>query len=132
MIPLGYNKATMGQEMTFAFDEERYPSVRFDERIQALELIDYVEGTTTDLLQETYTCTAYEKADNTRFALGIRYTKTGASVTTGICDDVAASKVNDGIYDLMGRRVNADDARSLGAGVYIVIENGKARKEVFR
>jgi hypothetical protein len=132
VIPLGYNQAAMGQEMTFAFDEDRYPSVRFDERIQALELIDYVEGTTTNLLQEPYTCTAYEKADNARFALGIRYTKTGANVTTGICDDVAATKVNDGIYDLMGRRINADGARSLGAGVYIIMENGKARKEVIR
>lgn len=132
VIPLGYSKATVGGNMTFAFDEARYPSVRDDERIQALNLIDYAEGTMTDLLQDSYTCTATEAADNERFALAIRYIKNSSNVATGICDDAKPTKMRDGVYDLMGRRVNIDDARTLGAGVYVIIENGKARKEVIR
>ena len=132
VIPLGYSKAKAGQEMTFAFDEARYPSVRDDERIQSLNLIDYAEGSMTDLLQDSYTCTATEAANNERFALAIRYIKNGSNVATGICDDAKPTKMRDGVYDLMGRRVNIDDARTLGAGVYVIIENGKARKEVIR
>jgi len=132
VIPLGYSKATVGSSMTFAFDEERYPSVRDDERIQALNLIDYAEGSMTDLLQDSYTCTATEAASNARFALAIRYVKNGSNVATGICNEATPTKMRDGVYDLMGRRVNMDDARTLGAGVYVIIENGKARKEVIR
>ena len=129
IIPLGYESATVGQEMTFAFDEMRYA---VDENISELNLIDNVEGVSVNLLDEPYTCTAIEKADNTRFALGVRYTKRAPQIATDICDiDAEVSTLNDGVYDLLGRRISAD-SRTLRTGVYIIIENGQARKEVIR
>lgn len=133
VIPLGYNKATKGAAMTFAFDEERYASVLEDERVESLYLIDNAAGVTTDLLHGSYTCTAYETADNDRFMLGIRYIKSGSEVATDLGESQATvTKMTDGIYDIMGRRIDADNVRTLGAGVYVVIENGQARKEVIR
>lgn len=130
VIPLGYSKATVGESMTFSFDEARYSA---DERIEALNLTDNVEGITTNLLLDSYTCTAYEAADNNRFVLGVRLANNAPAVTTDLCEEQAKpTKMRDGIYDLMGRRISDADARTLGAGVYIIINNGTARKEVIR
>lgn len=131
VIPLGYDSAVVGQDMTFAMDAKRYPRLLEDENIYQLNLIDDVEGVTTNLLEDSYTCTAQKASDNTRFSLGIRYTYKAPQIATDICGTPAETTMRDGIYDLLGRLISTD-ARASRPGVYIVIENGKARKEVVR
>lgn len=130
VIPLGYDSAAVGQNMTFAMDARRYPRLLEDENIYELNLIDNEKGVTTNLLENAYTCKATKRTDNTRFSLGIVYrAPQQQEVATG-CEEIRATALPDGIYDLMGRRIHSDNARN--AGVYIIIENGKARKEVIR
>ena len=130
LIPLGYDSATVGQEMTFAYDEMRYPGLREDDDIIALELVDNVTGETTDLLSADYTCTAYQKADNSRFALNVRYKAKAPQIITEVDESIIrVTSLPDGVYDLLGRRINT---QNLPAGAYIVIENGQTRKEVIR
>lgn len=131
VIPLGYSNAKTGAEMTFALDDDWYPQLRDNEKVTELNLIDNVEGTTTNLLEDSYTCTAAKASDNTRFSLGIRYTYKAPQIATDICETPAETTMHDGVYDLLGRLISTD-ARAARAGVYIVIENGKARKEVVR
>lgn len=130
-IPLGYCNATAGKEMTFDVDWWHNKHLYADENITEINLIDDVEGVTTNLLEDSYTCTAQKASDNTRFSLGIRYTYKAPQIATDICGTPAETTMRDGIYDLLGRLISTD-ARASRPGVYIVIENGKARKEVIR
>lgn len=130
-IPLGYCNATAGQDMTFDVDWWHNKHLYADENITEINLIDDVEGVTTNLLEDSYTCTAQKASDNTRFSLGIRYTYKAPQIATDICETPAETTMRDGVYDLLGRLISTD-ARAARAGVYIVIENGKARKEVVR
>lgn len=133
LIPLGYDSAQVGEPMTFAADLRTYPQMLSNENIYAVELIDYLSGETTDLLQSDYTCTAVKKSDNTRFALNVVYRapqQTEEPNTATSVDNLNGSRMADGVYDLMGRRIDSDASRN--AGVYIIIQNGKVRKEVVR
>ncbi len=132
IIPLGYDSARVGNEMKFAADLTYFPYLLDDEDIIALELVDYAAGLTTDLLENDYTCTAAKKSDNTRFALNVRYRAPQQQETyTGLEEtEPRATALPDGLYDLLGRRVENNSARN--AGIYIVVENGRTRKEVIR
>lgn len=131
VIPLGYESAAVGSTMTFAIDTRRYPELIGSEDVYALELVDYVAGETKDLLEGAYTCTAYQKSDNTRFALNVRYhAPQQQEISTGICCDTPrATALPDGVYDLLGRPVTSS---VLPAGAYIIVENGQTRKEVIK
>lgn len=134
LIPLGYSSAQKGGEATFAFDTARYAD-RLSENIEALYLIDNYAATEVNLLEQDYTFVASEAANNTRFALNVVYRapqqQEEQNTATGICCDTPrATSLPDGIYDLLGRRINA--TTKLPAGAYILIENGQARKEVIR
>ena len=66
-IPVGmvvFNAGTY----TFAFDAEQYST----NALESLQLIDYVTGTETDLLHDTYTFDAAEGGNESRFALLLR------------------------------------------------------------
>ena len=131
IIPLGYDSAVVGQEMTFAIDTRRYPELLDDENIYQLNLIDDAEGITTNLLEGAYTCTAITKSDNSRFSLGIVYRAPQQQEITTDCEEVRSTSLPDGVYDLLGRPVRSN-AYALPAGVYIVVREGKAEKEVIR
>ena len=130
VVPLGYTNATVNKELTFAIDKKRFPEMLENEDLIALELVDNVTGETTDLLSADYTCTAYQKADNSRFALNVRYKAKAPQIITEVDEStIRATSLPDGVYDLLGRRINT---QNLPAGAYIVIENGQTRKEVIR
>lgn len=131
IIPLGYDSAVVGQEMTFAIDTRRYPELLDDENIYQLNLIDEAEGITTNLLDGAYTCTAITKSDNSRFSLGIVYRAPQQQEITTDCEEVRSTSLPDGVYDLLGRPVRSN-AYALPAGVYIIVREGKAEKEVIR
>ena len=132
--------------MTFAFDSKRYAlNTSGEDRINAVLLHDNVTGELTDLLQGSYTCRAVKSDDDTRFTLSVRYTYSGVedNKQTGVATEVDIIKDNltegattvmaDGVYDIIGRRVShAGTSAGLATGVYIIVENGKARKEVVR
>ena len=132
-IPLAYTKAQVGEPMTFAADYRHYPELRYSEDIVRLDLIDKHTGVTIDLLQDDYTCSATKTADSARFALNVVYRapqQTEEQNTATSVDNLNGSRMEDGVYDLMGRRI--DSALPRNAGVYIIIRNGKVRKEVVR
>ena len=81
-IPVGATFPSEGV-YTFAFDEEQYDYMDLDE----LNLIDYQENTTTNLLFSTYECYAPKGTVNNRFALSIKCSNTNQEITTGV-DDV--------------------------------------------
>lgn len=130
IIPIGYEKAIVGAPLTFAIDSRRFPELLSGEDVYALELVDDVAGETKDLLEGAYTCTAIEKSDNNRFSLRVVYRAPGQEVPTG-CDEIRSTALQDGIYDLLGRPIRSN-ANVLPAGVYIVVREGKAEKEVIR
>ena len=129
-IPLGYESAVAGQDMTFAIDKERYPQILTNENIYQINLIDDVTGESTNLLENSYTCTAIQAADNSRFSLSVVYRAPGQEVPTA-CEEVRSTALPDGIYDMLGRPVGSN-ANALPAGAYIVVRDGKAEKEVIR
>ena len=132
-IPLAYTKAQVGEPMTFAADYRHYPELRYSDDIVRLDLIDNHTGVTIDLLQDDYTCSATKTADSARFALNVVYRapqQTEEQNTATSVDNLNDSRMADGVYDLMGRRI--DSALPRNAGVYIIIRNGKVRKEVVR
>lgn len=130
IIPLGYDNAKVNEELTFSIDKYNYPEMLENEDLIALELVDNVMGETTDLLSSDYTCTAYQKADNSRFALNVRYKAKAPQIITGVDEStIRATSLPDGVYDLLGRPINT---QTLPAGAYIVVENGQTRKEVIR
>ena len=75
-IPVGATIPTTG-EYTFAFDAERYNMSLVD----TVMLIDYTEGTQTNLLYNNYTFTAEKGKNEGRFALLIRLAKEPQIVT---------------------------------------------------
>lgn len=131
IIPIGYEKAIVGAPLTFAIDSRRFPELLSGEDVYALELVDNIEGVSQDLLEGSYTCTALQASDNNRFALNVVYrAPQQQEITTNICDTPRATSMPDGLYDLLGRRIQ--DTSALPAGAYIRIANGEARKEVIR
>ena len=129
-IPLGYESAVAGQTMTFEIDTRRYPGLLGNENIYQVNLNDEVAGVSTNLLEQSYECTAILPADNNRFSLGVVYRAPGQGGATG-CEEVRSTALPDGIYDLLGRPIRSN-ANALPAGVYIVVREGKAEKEVIR
>ena len=75
-IPVGATIPATG-EYTFAFDAERYNMSLVD----TVMLIDYTEGTQTNLLYNNYTFTAEKGKNEGRFALLIRLAKEPQIVT---------------------------------------------------
>lgn len=131
VIPIGYEKAIVGAPLTFAIDSRRFPELLYGEDVYALELVDNIEGVSQDLLEGSYTCTALQASDNNRFALHVVYrAPQQQEIATDICDTPRATALPDGLYDLLGRRIQ--DTSALPAGAYIRIANGEARKEVIR
>lgn len=130
IIPLGYDNAKVNEELTFSIDKYNYPEMLENEDLIALELVDNVMGETSDLLTGNYTCTAYQKADNSRFALNVRYKAKAPQIITEVDESIIrVTSLPDGVYDLLGRPINT---QTLPAGAYIVVENGQTRKEVIR
>ena len=81
-----------------------------------------------NLLNEDYRFTTSQTSNDSRFAL---HAVLAPRNTTDIDDTGGAGirSAEDGIYDLLGRRVSLD---MLPQGVYIIIKNGQCRKEVKR
>jgi len=120
-VPVGFRNAPVG-EMVFCFDETHYDASLFD----AVMLTDYEAGRVVNLLDEDYPFTTNKSQNDTRFAL---YAVLAPKATTDIdyTGGAGVQSAEDGIYDLLGRRVSLD---MLPQGVYIIIENGQCRKEV--
>ena len=141
-VPLGYRNASIA-DAVFAFDSARYTiSPTDDSRLTALLLTDRQTGAVSDLLTGDYRCLLTRTSDDTRFILTARYVyqlpeqseQTGvatglwtANGQQGTDTDSGKQTRPDGVYDVLGRKV-ADKA----TGVYIIVENGKVRKEVVR
>ena len=77
-IPVGVTLPTAG-EYTFSFDADQYNMSAVD----TVMLIDYTEGTQTNLLYQNYTFTANKGKNETRFALLIRLAKS-PEITTNL------------------------------------------------
>ena len=55
------------------------------------------------------------------------------AIATGINEIPAATRlVNDGIYDMSGRRVNVTSPSELSRGIYIICADGVSRKVVIK
>ena len=123
-VPVGFRNASIG-EMTFRFDSEHYDASPLD----AVMLTDYETGRTVNLIEEDYRFTTSVSQNDVRFVL---HAVLAPRVTTDIGGTgVDGSNTNelDGVYDLLGRKV---DKSMLPQGVYIIVENGEARKEVIQ
>lgn len=123
-VPLGYRDAPTG-ELTFAFDFAHYDAAAWD----AVWLTDYVTGTMTNLLVEPYTFINSTAHNEQRFALWA--TPYQPKDTPTDVDSQKTGTMQDGIYDLLGRRMRGGN-RALAPGVYVIIRNGESRKEVIR
>ena len=115
-IPMGVTFPVEGT-YTFAFDAEQY-SIN---NVETVQLIDYVEQTTTDLLHGNYTFFNKAGREDKRFALIVSRAKKNEEVTTGVNPLDAESShtgvqkiVRDGIlyiirdgkiYDVVGNQV---------------------------
>ena len=119
-VPIGFRNAPPG-ELTFAIDDEHYDT----SVLEAVYLTDYEQGTTVNLLEEDYSFTTTVAQNDTRFAL---QTVLPNKVPTDL-DTITNHQSTNGRYDVMGRPVTGN---VLPAGVYIIIENGKSRKEVIQ
>ena len=120
-VPLGFRNASIG-EMTFRFDSEHYDASPLD----AVMLTDYETGRTVNLLEEDYRFTTSVSSSDVRFVL---HAVLAPEVATGLNGQIVNEPMVNGIYDLLGRKV---DKSMLPQGVYIIVENGEARKEVIR
>ena len=109
-VPVGFRAPDAG-EYTFALDDT-YPTDRFER----LDLIDYKEGTLTNLLENSYTFTTDRTQDDTRFALNVvlrlepkiptatnDVTDTGSKVEKRIVDGCLTIIRNGRIYDATGK-----------------------------
>ena len=109
-VPVGFRAPDAG-EYTFALDDT-YPTDRFER----LDLIDYKEGTLTNLLGNSYTFTTDRTQDDTRFALNVvlrlepkiptatnDVTGTGSKVEKRIVDGCLTIIRNGMIYDATGK-----------------------------
>ncbi|MBQ7531131.1 MAG: hypothetical protein IJT12_05440, partial [Paludibacteraceae bacterium] len=153
IIPVGYSGAK-SEDMTFDYDAMRYNFLTAhngteitagnNARIVAMLLHDNHTGEVTDLLTASYTCRAIANSDDTRFTLTVRYLYPDdgngqLDVTTGTAETTTQSG-NDGqitgntgsdLYDVLGRKIaTGENVSNLPTGVYIVVDNGDARKEV--
>lgn len=120
-VPLGFRNASIG-EMTFRFDSDRYDASPLD----AVMLTDYEAGRTVNLLEEDYRFTTSVSSSDVRFVL---HAVLAPEVATGLNGQMVNDPMANGVYDLLGRKV---DKSMLPQGVYIIVENGEARKEVIR
>ena len=115
-IPMGVTFPVEGT-YTFAFDAEQYNI----NNVEAVQLIDYVEKTTTDLLHGDYTFFNKAGREDKRFALIVSRAKKNEEITTGVNSLGAESSqtgvqkvIRDGIlyiirdgkiYDVVGNQV---------------------------
>ena len=110
---------------TISFDAAHYD----DRPLQAVVLTDYEAGRMVNLLEEDYTFTSESTHSDSRFAV---HALLAPFTATGI-EEINGQMLNDqmvnGIYDLLGRRLNQD---IMPKGIYIVVENGQSRKVVIR
>ena len=120
-VTLGFRNAPIG-ELTFRFDSEHYDASVLD----AVMLSDYETGRTVNLLEEDYRCTTSVSANDTRFVL---HAVLAPQTATGLNGPINNGAMVNGVYDLLGRKV---EKSLLPQGVYIIVENGEARKEVIR
>lgn len=120
-VPLGFRNASIG-EMTFRFDSDRYDASPLD----AVMLTDYEAGRMVNLLEEDYRFTTSVSSSDVRFVL---HAVLAPEVATGLNGQMVNDPMANGVYDLLGRKV---DKSMLPQGVYIIVENGEARKEVIR
>lgn len=123
-VPLGFRNAPQGT-MQIAFDSAHYDASMFE----AVYLLDYETGNTTNLLDEPYIFRNTQNSSDTRFALFASlstkpHTPTGTDV---IIRDVQGIEV----YDMLGRRVSIS-FDNLPQGVYVVVQDGEPRKEVVK
>jgi hypothetical protein len=109
-VPVGFRAPAVG-EYTFALDDT-YPTDRFER----LDLIDYKEGTLTNLLENDYKFTTDRTQDDSRFALNVvmrrepmiptatdDVTGTGSKVEKRIVDGCLIIIRNGRIYDATGK-----------------------------
>lgn len=120
-VPLGFRNAQVG-EMTIAFDSVHYDA----EPLSAVVLKDQLTGQVVNLLESEYHFSSDRTNDDTRFVIhAIRAPLT----TTGMNDLMGNTPMLNGVYDLLGRRVSSD---MLTKGIYIIVDNGQARKVVIQ
>lgn len=123
-VPLGYRNAPIAT-MQFAFDTAHYDTSMLD----AVWLIDYETGNTTNLLDEPYTFDNTQAASDSRFALFAQLAEKQHTPTdNGFTTRDAQGKE---VYDMLGRRVGIS-FDELPQGVYIIVEDGEPRKEVVK
>lgn len=109
-VPVGFRAPDTG-EYTFALDDT-YPTDRFER----LDLIDYKEGTLTNLLENDYKFTTNRTQDDTRFTLNVvmrhepmiptatdNITGTDSKVEKRIVDGCLIIIRNGRIYDATGK-----------------------------
>ena len=120
-VSLGFSNAPVG-ELTFAFDSEHYDA----ESLSAVMLTDHQTGQVVNLLDGNYRFTTERAQDDTRFTIHALRAPSTATAVESISINVARQ---DGIYDVLGRRLSGD---RLPQGVYIIVEKGQSRKEVIR
>ncbi len=87
-IPMGVTVPAEGT-YTFSFDAEQYDINAVD----TVTLIDYVEGTRTNLLRSDYTFSAQAGRNDKRFALLVHRASQESKITTGV-DNVDANSSN--------------------------------------
>lgn len=123
-VPLGFRNAPHGT-MQVAFDTAHYDASMFE----AVWLIDYESSEITNLLDEPYAFHNTQSSSDTRFAL---FASPAAKPHTPTGTDILGRDAQGiEVYDMLGRRVDTDCA-DLPQGVYVVVENGKPRKEVVK
>ena len=123
-VPLGYRNAPEGT-MQIAFDTAHYDASLFD----AVWLLDYETGNTTNLLDEPYVFRNTQASSDARFAL-FAALSTKPHTPTGT-ETISRDAQGVEVYDMLGRRVSMsfDD---LPQGVYVVVKDGEPRKEVVK
>ena len=124
-VPLGFTNAPIG-ELTIAMDSTYAMSPALD----AVMLTDYETGRVVNLLNEPYRFTTDRTTNDTRLAIhAVLAPRTTTDIESVSGGNAADPSPVDGVYDLLGRRVVRE---SLPQGVYIIVEDGKSRKEVIR
>ena len=90
-------------------------------------ITDNLTGTTTDITNGAYTFSAKAGTDNTRFTLS--FVTSDATAIKEIDKDAIVGKVD--VYSVDGKFLG-NDARRLGAGIYIVRQGKKTSKVIVR
>ena len=116
-IALGFRQAQTSQPLVFRFDDQRYDRTQ----VEQLLLRDNKLQVTVDLMQRDYTFTTDSEQDDTRFVIEqVRVRNASQGM-----ENVETKTLNDGIYDILGRRLSSFPQSPT---LLIVIENGQPRK----